>query len=69
MRHLRASLTVAVLTLGLAACGESSSSVVAPDAPSLDGGPTIGSGSRTGTTSDSTSAGGAGGGPTIGSGS
>ena len=50
MKNLRTLLAACVLSLGLAACGESSSALTAPGGARFDGGSTFGSGHR----SDST---------------
>ncbi|HEX2092749.1 MAG TPA: hypothetical protein VHG28_10120 [Longimicrobiaceae bacterium] len=54
MKNLR--ILVGVLALGLGACGETT--LLSPDSPSYDGGPTIGTGHRSdsgNTTTSSTS--------------
>lgn len=49
MQNRRILVAVAVLALGLGGCGEAS--LVSPDAPNHDSGPTIGTGHRADTTS------------------
>ncbi len=49
MQNRRILAAVAVLALGLGGCGETS--LVSPDGPNYDSGPTIGTGHRADTTS------------------
>jgi len=49
MQNRRILVAVAALALGLGACGETS--LVSPEGPNYDGGPTIGTGHRADTTS------------------
>ena len=55
MKILRTLLAACTLGLALAACGDSSPALIAPDTVRLDGGYTLGSGHRSDSTTTTTS--------------